>query len=53
MNLDLSSLNNLFKLAAPVFLLVGIVEMMPTGIDLPVSASHLLLAGIGCYLAGK
>lgn len=53
MNLDLSSLKQVFALLAPVLLVAGIVDMLPTGFDIPISASHMLLASIGCYMANK
>ena len=51
--MDLSSLNKILGTLAPILLVVGMVEMLPTGIDLPVAATHVLLAAIGCFMAAK
>ena len=51
--MDFSKINGIFAAAAPIFLIAGIIEGLPTGIDLPVSSTYLLLSAIGCYLASK
>ena len=51
--MDLTKFKTFFAAAAPIFLILGIIQGLPTGVNFPVSSTYLLLSAIGCYLASK